>query len=71
MSRNAFVNRHIGPDSSDIKKMLSTVGVSSINELIDKTVPSHIRLKQELNLPDAMSENEYLTELKATASKIN
>lgn len=69
MSRNAFVNRHIGPDSSDIKKMLSTIGVSSINELIDKTVPSHIRLKQELNLPEAMTENEYLTELKVTASK--
>jgi glycine dehydrogenase len=69
MSRNAFVNRHIGPDNSDTQKMLSAIGFSSVDELIEKTVPAHIRLKQELNLPDAMSEFEYLKELKGKASK--
>jgi glycine dehydrogenase len=69
MSRNAFVNRHIGPTISDIQKMLSAIGCSTVDELIEKTVPAHIRLKKELNLPEAMSEYEYLTELKATAAK--
>jgi glycine dehydrogenase len=69
MSRNAFVNRHIGPNVSDTEKMLSAIGFSSVNDLINKTVPSHIRLKKELNLPEAMSEYEYLTELKGKAAK--
>jgi glycine dehydrogenase len=69
MSRNAFVNRHIGPADSDTQKMLSAIGFSSVDELVEKTVPPHIRLKQDLNLPEAMSEYEYLTELKGKAAK--
>ena len=44
MKQDKFVNRHNGPGSVDIKEMLNTIGVSSPNELIDKTVPADIRL---------------------------
>jgi glycine dehydrogenase len=43
--------------------MLATIGVSSIDELVNKTVPAHIRLEKELDLPVALSEADYLTEL--------
>ena len=40
--------------------MLQKIGISSISELVDKTIPPHIRLKGELNISDALSEQEYL-----------
>jgi glycine dehydrogenase len=49
--------------------MLSKIGASSLDELITQTVPSNIRLKKPLNLPDGLSEFEYLKELKLTASR--
>ncbi len=55
-----FQTRHIGPDAVDQGAMLNKIGVSSISELIDKTIPAHIRLSGELNIADAMSEQEYL-----------
>lgn len=64
-----FVNRHIGPDSNEIQQMLDTLGIGSIDELIDQTVPKGIRLKGELNLPEAISEYEYLRELRGKAQK--
>ncbi len=62
-----FSNRHIGPNEMELKEMLQTIGVSSLEQLINETVPDNIRLKDELELPDAMSEYEYLQELKQTA----
>ncbi len=59
MRTDFFQNRHIGPREKDIQPMLETCGVSSINELIDKTIPDNIRLHKELNLPPAMSEQEF------------
>lgn len=64
-----FHGRHIGPNKADTKKMLDTIGVSSVEELVDKTVPAAIRLQNELNIPAAISEFEYLTELKKVAAK--
>jgi len=55
-----FQQRHIGPNEADTKHMLQTIGVGSIEELIDKTVPASIRMRNALNLPAAISENEYL-----------
>jgi glycine dehydrogenase len=49
--------------------MLSKIGVSSIDELIEKTVPQSIRLKRPLNLPQAISEAEYLSHIKEVAGK--
>jgi glycine dehydrogenase len=62
-----FQNRHIAPNQEDTKGMLKTIGVNSIDELIEQTVPSAIRLKQPLNLPKALSETEYLSNLKQTS----
>lgn len=64
-----FQRRHIGPNEADTKKMLQTIGVGSLEELIDKTVPKAIRLQNNLNLPGAQSEAEYLNELKTVAAK--
>jgi len=64
-----FQSRHIAPSQADTAKMLQTVGVKSLDELIDQTVPQRIRLKNPLNLPAAKSEFDYLNTLKQTASK--
>ncbi|WP_295649739.1 aminomethyl-transferring glycine dehydrogenase [uncultured Mucilaginibacter sp.] len=64
-----FQHRHIAPNAADTTEMLHTVGVNSINELIDQTVPQKIRLTNPLNLPAAKSEFDYLNDLKQTASK--
>jgi glycine dehydrogenase len=55
-----FSNRHIGPDAAEKAAMLTKIGVNSIEELINKTIPAHIRLNGELNISKAMSEQEYL-----------
>lgn len=64
-----FVRRHIGPGEAETRDMLNTLGVPSLEALIQETVPDSIRLKKGLNLPEAMSEFEYLKELKKTAAK--
>ena len=64
-----FEHRHIAPNEQDTAKMLQTIGVNTVDELIDQTVPPQIRLKAPLNLPAAKSEFDYLNDLKVTASK--
>jgi len=59
-----FSTRHIGPNEHETKQMLSIIGEPSLSSLIDKTVPSEIRTKKELNIPAAMSEHEYLHHIK-------
>lgn len=66
---NTFQRRHIGITSSEESAMLSAIGVTSLDELIDKTIPSHIRLKRELNVANAMSEKEYLQHATQLGSK--
>ncbi len=66
---NEFASRHIGPNDHDTKRMLKKIGVSSLNELIDKTVPPTIRMSGLLNLPSAMSEHEYLKHIKEISLK--
>jgi glycine dehydrogenase len=63
-----FKNRHIATNSADTAAMLSTIGVDSVDQLIEETIPQQIRLKQALNLPKAKSEADYLATLKQTAS---
>nr|WP_294896142.1 aminomethyl-transferring glycine dehydrogenase [uncultured Pedobacter sp.] len=67
--KEAFETRHIAPNEQDTKAMLNTVGVESLEDLIDQTVPKNIRLKKPMNLPLAKSEYEYLNKLRQTASK--
>ncbi|MBW4478461.1 MAG: aminomethyl-transferring glycine dehydrogenase [Tolypothrix brevis GSE-NOS-MK-07-07A] len=64
-----FTERHIGPNSHDIQKMLELLGISNLDTLIDKTVPQAIRLKQPLQLPEALSEYAALAKLKQIAVK--
>jgi len=64
-----FIGRHIGPDEHETKEMLRTIGVDSMDDLIARTVPSAIRMKHSLNLPPAVSEAEYLAEVKEISLK--
>lgn len=64
-----FQSRHIAPSAADTAKMLKTIGVSTLDELIEQTIPQKIRLAKPLNLPAAKSEFDYLNTLKQTASK--
>lgn len=68
-STDHFVNRHIGIDENALQAMLASIGVSSIDELVDQTVPQNIRRRDTLNLPEAQSEYNYLKELKKKAGK--
>ncbi|MBI9042554.1 aminomethyl-transferring glycine dehydrogenase [Lutibacter sp.] len=69
MKTDSFVLRHVGPRENEVSEMIKTIGVSSVAELIDKTIPSDIRLKNNLNLPKAMSEYEYIYHIQELANK--
>ncbi|MBK7173828.1 MAG: aminomethyl-transferring glycine dehydrogenase [Bacteroidales bacterium] len=69
MITNNFIDRHNGPGKKELAKMLSTIGVTSIDQLIEETVPSSIRLQKPLNLPKGLNEYEFLEHIKALASK--
>ena len=64
-----FVNRHVDPTPNEIDQMLKELGVSSLDALIDETVPSSIRFQKGLNLPETKSEHEALKQLKSIASQ--
>lgn len=64
-----FQDRHVGPNASEKKEMLAAIGVNSIDELVEKTVPNQIRLKAPLDLKPAMSENEYLAHMKSKGAE--
>lgn len=69
MITDNFAKRHIGPNDEEVEIMLKKIGVSSIDGLIDETVPASIRLKEPLNLPKGLNEYEYLNHIKELASK--
>ncbi|MFM2439907.1 MAG: hypothetical protein RLZ16_906 [Bacteroidota bacterium] len=64
-----FIKRHIGPNEADTENMLAVIGVKTLDELIDKTVPSTIRLKKPMNIPEGLSEFEMLQSLKNIGAK--
>jgi glycine dehydrogenase len=64
-----FVNRHIGPSSEELDKMVKTCGADSIEQLIDETIPAQIRLKEELKIQSPVNEHIYIEDLKKTAAK--
>jgi glycine dehydrogenase len=64
-----FIKRHIGPSSEETQKMLATIGMQSVDELIDKTVPAIIRSKKPMNIPAGLSEFELLQSLQQIAQK--
>ncbi len=63
------MSRHNGPRGKEIEQMLQRIGVASIDELIDQTIPRSIRLSQPLNLPSGMNEYEFLNHLKEIAGR--
>ncbi len=64
-----FADRHIGINSLDKTTMLEYVGLNSIEQLISETIPENIRLKKEMNLKPALSENEYLSHIEKLGKK--
>lgn len=69
MNTTAFFNRHISLNENDIQAMLEKIGVSSIDELIDQTIPNTIRLNKDLDISEPLSEYEMLLHSKELASK--
>ena len=67
MDINSFENRHIGANQDDIKKMLNTIGLDSVDELIHQTIPNSILKNSPLKIEDAITENDYLKKLKEIA----
>lgn len=69
--RDEFIKRHISPMANDTQSMLNTIGVKSIDQLIDETIPSHIRLKERMKLPVPLTEAELLSMLGEVSGKNN
>ncbi|MEN9001669.1 MAG: glycine dehydrogenase (aminomethyl-transferring), partial [Flavobacteriales bacterium] len=69
MKKELFETRHIGTLGNDRELMLKEIGIDSVDSLIDKTIPSNIRLENKLNVPEALSEFEYLNEVKEIGAK--
>ena len=67
--RTHFQHRHNGPSKEDISQMLDTIGVNSVDDLIDQTVPENIRKRVDLNIPEALDEFNYVRSVKEIASK--
>src|SRR5262245_17658794 len=67
--QGSFQSRHIGPDRAARDAMLRTIGVASIDELIQQTIPSGIRLAEQLDLPQPDSEAGYLRRLTQIAAR--
>ena len=66
---DTFSRRHIGPQLDERREMLKYLGFTSLDELIAKTVPSSIALKNPLSLPEALSEPQALAEMRNLASE--
>jgi glycine dehydrogenase len=61
--------RHIGVNHKEMETMLAAIGVASLNQLIEETIPDNIRLQKPLELPEAMTEREYAEHIAEIASK--
>lgn len=69
MNTDSFALRHIGPRPDNIKDMLDRIGVDSIEQLMYETVPDDIKISGELDLPEALSEQEFAEHLGRLAQK--
>ena len=68
MFKEKFARRHIGPNDIELNIILKTIGVESVEELLNQTIPDNIRLKKDLNIPEGISEMEFLKEIKKLSS---
>ncbi len=69
MNTNSFQLRHLGPNTNEQKEMLAAIGISSLDQLIDETIPDDIRLQGTLALDAPMSEYEYLNHIEEVSKK--
>ena len=64
-----FVDRHVGSDSGEVQAMLETLGLSSLDQLVQETVPASIRMKRSLDLPEGVTEREQLHRVRDLGNK--
>ncbi len=68
-TQSGFVRRHVGPDESEISRMLALIGSPDLDALIDETVPEAIRRREHLDLPAPLDEHAALAEIRALAAR--
>ena len=66
---DTFVQRHIGPADADIKEMLATIGLQSLDVLIDAAVPADMRMQRPLALGRHRAEHEAMAELRGITER--
>ncbi len=66
--RELFSSRHIGPGAAEIREMLAALGLRSLEELVERAVPESIRFRDELELPQPLSEEQLLREAREIAA---
>ena len=64
-----FANRHLGPNEKEIAQMVKSIGVNDVAQLIDQTIPSEIRLKEALALPEGISEYAFQQKIEQLGQK--
>ncbi|MFB6319284.1 aminomethyl-transferring glycine dehydrogenase [Saccharicrinis sp. FJH54] len=69
MNTDRFVSRHIGPRPHEIEYMLKELGVGSVQELIEQTIPSDILLDKPLDMAQGLTERQYYRRILGLASK--
>lgn len=69
MGTSKFINRHNGPRDTEIQGMLDVIGVSSMKELLNQTIPDSILLKKKLKISSAISEHDYLSKIEKIGSQ--
>ncbi len=69
MKTDLLTNRHNGIQESDLPVMLEKIGVESLDELINKTIPANIRLKEPLPLAAPMTERAFAEHINGLAAK--
>ena len=69
MKTDLLASRHIGINEQDTALMLRKIGVNSLDELIDKTIPANIRLKEPLALTSPLTEYEFGKHIVELATK--
>ncbi len=69
MIKNNFLSRHIGPRENQTQEMVSAIGVKSVDELIDQTLPKSIRLPKSLDLSEGIAESEFISHMRKLAAK--
>ncbi|MEC4986238.1 MAG: glycine dehydrogenase (aminomethyl-transferring), partial [Oscillatoria sp. PMC 1076.18] len=66
---DSFVSRHLGPNENEVQEMLQVLGFSTLDQLIESTIPAGIRFQGSLNLPEAKSESAALKQLQEIAAQ--